>query len=496
MLDFEYVATTTEFLDGGGVEQDPDGWWSALVQASRALIERNSADAVEAVCVSSTFSTTVAVGDDDRPLIPAITWMDGRGARHVRDVMKGPISVAGYGVGNLVRWVPLTGGGPTLSGKDDAAHVLLVKNEMPDVYRRTAAFLPSKDYLNLRLCGRRAATYDSIMLFWVTDTRDPDRVHYDDRLIRALGMDRDKLPALVAATDVLGTLTGDAAAELGLGTHVKVVAGSPDHQSACIGSGAVRDLEGHVYIGTSSWVQCVVPFKKTDVLHSIASLPTAIPGRYQSVNEQDIAGGALAFLVDNVLLYDDRLGNAERPDDVYPRLDAIVAEGPPGAGGVLFTPWLNGERTPVDDDTVRGGFYNLSTTTTRDHLVRAVFEGVALNTRWSLKYVEKFCGRRLDPLRIVGGGARSDVWCQIFADVLDREIHQVADPMQANARGAALIASVALGHTTFDRIPDLVEVRQRFRPDPSNRALYDRLFAEFVAIYKANKGIFERLNRR
>ena len=496
VLDFEYVPTTTEFTDGGGVEQYPDGWWDALVAASRALVERNGADGVEAICVSSTFSTTVAVGADDRPLIPAITWMDSRGARHVRDVMKGPVSVAGYGVGKLVRWVPITGGGPTLSGKDDAAHVLLVKHEMPEVYRRTEVFLPSKDYLNLRLCGRRAATYDSIMLFWVTDTRDPNRIRYDDRLIRALGMDRDKLPPLVASTDVLGTLTEEAAAELGLGADIKVVAGSPDHQSACIGSGAVRDLQGHVYIGTSSWVQCVVPFKKTDVLHSIASLPTAIPGRYQSVNEQDIAGGALAFLVDNVLLYDDRLGNAERPDDVYPRLDAIVAEGPPGAGGVLFTPWLNGERTPVDDDTVRGGFYNLSTTTTRDHLVRAVFEGVALNTRWSLQYVERFCGRRLDPLRIVGGGARSDVWCQIFADVLGREIHQVADPMQANARGAALIAAVGLGWTTFDRIPDLVPVVQRFHPDRTRGRLYDQLFDEFVAIYKANKGIFARLNRR
>jgi len=209
----------------------------------------------------------------------------------------------------------------------------------------------------------------------------------------------------------------------------------------------------------------------------------------------DRAAGT-TFLVDSLLFFDERLGHSERPDDIYPRLDAIAAEVPAGSAGVIFTPWLNGERTPVDDDTVRGGLHNLSTTTTRDHVIRAVLEGVALNTRWSLKYVERFCGRRLDPLRIVGGGARSDIWCQIFADVLDREIHQVTDPMQANARGAALIAAVGLGHTTFDRVPGLVDVQRRFRPDPGNRELYDELFAVFVELYKANKGIFKRLNRR
>ena len=115
----------------------------------------------------------------------------------------------------------------------------------------------------------------------------------------------------------------------------------------------------------------------------------------------------------------------------------MAAQAPPGSRGVIFTPWLYGERTPVEDRFVRGGFHNLSLSVSRDDLVRAVFEGVALNTRWLLGAVERFARHRLEPIRFIGGGARSDVWCQIFADVLGRTIEQVADPVNANAREPA-----------------------------------------------------------
>ncbi len=139
----------------------------------------------------------------------------------------------------------------------------------------------------------------------------------------------------------------------------------------------------------------------------------------------------------------------------------------PGSGRVLFTPWLNGERSPVDDHTIRGGFHNLSLATTRPQMVRAVFEGVAFNSRWLLEAVEKFAGRRLDSLAFIGGGANSDQWAQIHADVLGREIRQVADPVLANVRGAALITLMALGRIRLEDIPGMVEIRRTFTPDPA-----------------------------
>jgi xylulokinase len=354
-------------------------------------------------------------------------------------------------------------------------------------------FLPSKDYLNLKLTGKFAASYDSMQLFWVSDIRDIHNISYDEKLLSLLDLSPEKLPPMAASTDILGTVLKDAAEAVGLSPDVKVVMCSPDHQTACIGSGAVNDFAGHLYIGTSSWIQAVIPFKKTDVLHSIASFPTAIPGKYQSVNEQDMAGGCLSHLFDNLLFFNNEL-KAGQNTDPYLHIDAIAGRVPAGSHKLIFLPWLNGERTPVDDTTLRGGFFNMSKTTNQDHMIRAVMEGVAYNTRWSLKYVERFIKRKMNPIHFIGGGAQSDVWCRIFADVLNRDICQIENPRQANARGAAFIASVGLGYITFDDIPRLTKIRKTFHPNPGNCTIYDELYDIFIRLYQKNKSLYRRLN--
>lgn len=485
--------TEVLYLPGGGAEQNPEDWWQAFVRAARRLLDSGTVpkEEVAAVAVSSTFSTTVPVGSDDRPVMNAITWMDSRGGPYVRAIARGFPSFQGYGLRNIYQWISRTGGGPSLSGKDDIGHVLFIQAAFPEVYEKTRVFLPSKDYFNLRLCGETAATYDSIHLFWVTDIRDIRNIRYDDALIRRFGIDKAKLPPLLPSTAILGTLRPAVARELGLGTAVNVVAGSPDHQSACIGSGAVRDFEGHLYVGTSSWIQCLVPFKKTDMLHSIASFPTAIPERYQSVNEQDMAGGVLAHFAEQFMS-----GQVEQPAprNIYREMDALAEQSKPGSGNLMFLPWLNGERTPVDDPYLRGGLLNLSVSSSRSDIIRALLEGVAYNTRWSLGYVERFVGRTLDPINMVGGGAQSDLWCRIFADVLGRSIRRVKNPVGANARGAAFIAAVGLGHIAFSEIPALTQYDRVFEPDASTRGLYEDRFEQFLRWHKASKPLFHAMN--
>ena len=498
VVDSAFEPTPLVLLPGGGAEQDPEQWWSAFVTASRKVLGRCAVPAqwIEAVAVSSTFSSTVAVDRSGRAVMNCLTWLDSRGARYVRQVVSGVPSLQGYGLAKLVKWIRLTSGIPTLSGKDDIAHMLLVEHERPDVYDQTYKFLGSKDYFILRLTGQFAASYDSISLFWIADIRDINRVQYDDSLIRLLEIDREMLPELKGSTEVLGTLQPAAARELGLPGSVRVVMGAPDHQCALVGSGAVQDFEGHCYIGTSSWIECLVPFKKTDIFHSIASIPSAIPGRYQCINEQDVAGGCLSFFLEKVLFRPSRLGWGTVPVDAFRLADEVAATVPAGSRGVLFTPWLNGERTPVDSTTLRGGFYNLSLATGMEDMLRAIYEGVAYNTRWSMGYVEKFTGRPFEALTCVGGGAQSEVWCQILADVLDRPIRQAVDPMWANARGAALIGAVGLGHLRFEEIPEMVRCRRVFEPNRSHRTLYDELYGQFLELYRSNRGVFARLNRR
>lgn len=483
-------------LGRGGVEQDPEDWWRAVVRGTRRVLAASGVDAgrVAGVGCSSQWSGTVPVDRDGRPLMRALIWMDSRGAEQVRRVTGGFPTLQGYGLRKLATWIRRTGGAPGHSGKDTVAHILYLRDRVPATYERTYKFLEPRDWINLRLTGRFATSSDAVTLLWAADTRDLNAVRYDDRLLRMTGLERDKLPDLVPAATVLGTLRPQAAAELGLPPSAQVVTGAPDIMAAAIGAGAVRDFDAHLCIGTSSWLVCHVPYKKTDLFHNMASLPSAIPGRYLLANEQESAGVCLAELQSNVLFPPDGFAPAAVPEDPYEVMFALARGVPAGSDGLIFAPWVNGERTPVDDGTVRGGFFNQSLGTTRGHLVRAVLEGVAYNSRWLLGYVERFIKRRVVAITAVGGGARSDLWCQIYADVLDRVVLQARDPALANARGAALQASVALGHLRWDEVAEAVPSAQAFEPDPVRRRVYDTLFPEFVNLYRSTRGIYARLN--
>jgi len=496
VIDYEFQDVELVLLPGGGAEQRPEEWWNAILAVTKKVLARRRvpAETIAAVSCTTQWSGTVAIDRDGRPLMNAVIWMDTRGSRYVDQITNGFIKIENYSIFKLQKWLRLTGGAPTHSGKDPIAHILFIKNERPDIYRRTYKFLEPKDYINFKLTGQLAASYDSIALHWITDNRNIAKVAYHDQLIKMAGVEREKFPDLKRAVDILGPLRQDLARELGLPADTPVIVGTHDIGSAAVGSGAVKDFEGHLYIGTSSWLTCHVPFKKTDVIHNIGTLPSAIPGKYFVANEQETAGACLNFLRDNILYHKDLLLNETRLPDVYKIFDQIAENVPAGSGNLIFTPWLYGERAPIDDHSVRSAIFNMSLSTTREHLIRAVFEGVAYNSRWLLGYVEKFIKQPLDPINFIGGGANSRIWGQIMADVLNRTIRQVKDPIQTNVRGTAFLASAALGCITFDEISDTIQIGNTYTPNPQNRKIYNRLFKEFKNIYKANKGIFRRLN--
>jgi xylulokinase len=496
---------------GGGVEQDPNDWWNAILKTAKQVINSGkvSVDDIVGVCNSSQWSGTVALDKEGNHLMNAIIWMDTRGAPYVKKLHKSLIQISGYSMRKALKYVKITGAAPTLSGKDPLGHILWMRDKRPEIYDETYMFLEPQDYVNMRFTGIFAASYASIQMHFMTDIRDINNIKYYNQIMKWVKLDPEKFPKdLRWSTDILGPIKDDIADQIGLKRGTKMVMGAPDLQTATVGSGAIRDYEGHIYIGTSDWLLCHVPHKKTDIFHGIASFPAAIKGKYFSVNEQEIAGGALQFLRDKILYHKDELLKEEKVPDVYKILDRIVETVPAGSNNLIFTPWLIGERAPVDDHTVRGGFYNLSLEMSRAHLIRAIFEGVAYNVRWLLMYVEKFIKKWklkespgmkkndfiMPELNIIGGGASSNIWCQIFADVLNRTIKQVKDPIQANARGAAFIAAVGLGYLTWDQIPDLIQFSNTFKPNPENREVYDKLFNEFTNIYKIMRKTHKRLN--
>lgn len=502
ILGHERERTPLRILPGGGAEQDPDDWWHAIVTALRRLLARGLAPVADiaAICMSSQWGGTVPVDRAGRHLHHALLWLDGRGAPHTRRLAGGGLTVpgTGYNARRLRAWVARTGGAPTLTGKDPVGQIQFLKHARPAIYERTARLLDVPEYLTMRLTGRPVAAHDTIVLRWCTDNRSPGAVRYDDRLIRMAGLDREKLPELVPPASLVGTILPAAAAELGLGPHVQVAAGTGDTTAAAVGAGAVLDHQAHLCIGTSAWLSCHVPAKKTDVLRNVASLPSVVPGRYWVATIQDVAGKGIDWLIGNVFTPADVFAPPGRdhgtPDEILGRLNLLAATSPPGSRGVVFTPWLNGERTPVDDATVRGGWFNVSLTTTRADLVRSTFEGIALNARWLHESVEAFARQRFDHLTFVGGGAASLLWCQAVADILDRPVRQAAEPALANARGAALIAAVALGELAWRDVPGTTAIAREFTPDPANREVYDTAYATFRSLYRRTRGLYARIN--
>ncbi len=480
----------------GGAEQSPDEWWQAFLSAAKRLLKRDlvKVAAIQAVCCSTQGEGTIAVDRDGKALMNCILWMDMRGAPYLKKEFAGLINLTGAGLLHTWRWIRMTGGMPSLTGKDPAGHMLLIRERFPEVYAHTFKFLNVLDYMNLRLMGRFVATFDLILTSWVTDNRDPSGIHYDAQLVQNSGIAGGKFPEIVPCTEVLGNLRSEVVDELGLPRQVKVVAGSIDNTAAAIGAGAVRDYDLHLYIGTSSWMAAHVPFKKTDLLSSLASVPCALPGRYLLTALQATAGGNLTYLRDNILYHQDELLQEAAVPDIFKYLDQMAARVPAGSNGVMYTPWIWGERAPVDDRKLRAGLYNLSLHNVREDIIRAFLEGIALNTRWLLSPVEKFLDRKVNHINIVGGGAQSDVWCQIFADVMNVEIRQIQQPIYANARGAAWIAAAGLGEIAFSDIPQLLQIKQTYTPQAENRSLYDERFAVFTDIYKHMKAIYARLN--
>ncbi|MEA3020985.1 MAG: xylulokinase [Actinomycetota bacterium] len=471
---------TTELGPGGAATQDANEWWRLIAELVRE--GASHADDIVAVACTGQWASTVPVDASGAPVGDCVMWMDTRGGRHSRKVIAGP--VVGLNPRAALTWVRKTGGAPSATGSDPIGHMLHLQHDQPAVHAAARWYLEPVDYVSMRFTGAAAASHASMTAAWLTDNRRLDVLDYDDALVRRAGVDRSKLAPLYPSGAVIGEVRADVARDLGFPGGVQVVTGVPDLHSAGAGTGAVTDFATHLAISTTGWISCPVPFKKTSVSNQIASIPGLTRGGYVIVDNHETAGRCLHWLRDTVF-----------PDRSYDELGALAAAAPPGSGGVVFTPWLAGERSPVDDRHARAGFHNLSLTTTPADLVRAVLEGVAYNSRWLHDAVERFAKRRLDPIRIFGGGAVSDLWCQIHADVMDRTIERVVDPLNCNARGAALIAGVALGDVRSSELASRVGIERTFTPDPAHRAVYDRLFAELPFLYKVQKPMFARLNR-
>lgn len=481
----------------GYAEQDPENWWQAVCWCTKNLLETSQVapEDVAGMTFSSQMQSLVPVADDGTPVAPAMTWLDTRSAEILHKKLWTPPRIMGYNIYKLLHFLKITGGSPGHTGKDQIGKILWLQENCPEIYQKVYKFLDTKDYVVYKLTGNMIKSVDLAVIWWLLDTRK-NRNQWHPKLCKMTGVNLAHLPEVQPSAAVGGTVTPEAAKLTGLLPGTPIINGAGDLSAAALGSGAIDEGELHIRIGTSGGVAGHFAERRIDLAHYTGCIGSTNPDKYYlGIAAQETAGVCLEWIRKNVLYHQSQLMEEHSVSRIYQVLDKLVAKVAPGADGLIFTPWMYGERCPLDDFSVRAGLYNLGLNHSRDHIVRAVFEGIAFNTRWALETLEKLYNP-VSELNIVGGGASSNVWCQIFADVTHRQINQVEAPQLAAARGVALLASMTLGYIdSFEDIKKYIKIENRYQPNPENCQLYDQLFGEFKNIYKQNKKFYRRMNR-
>lgn len=488
-------------LGGGGAEQDPEEWWQAMCRTTRELFTKTEVrpEQIAGLSFCSQMQALVLVDRDGRPVRRAMSYMDQRaGAELKRGLAHGP-QIAGANAWKLLKCLRATGAVPS-SVKDPVWKYKWVQAHEPATFARADKWLDVKESLQMRCTGRAVMTEDSAYATLLYDTW---RRAWSEALCKMFGVDMGHLPEIIQAADQVGGLTDRAAAELGLRPGTPVFGGGGDASLIGVGAGCTRPGSTHIYCGTSGWVSTVTDRQLVDVSAMIAAIVGAQRGRYNYFAEMETAGKCLEWVKDHLAL--DEIGVYLEKKDVtgsqeavytslYDYMTETVEKIPAGCGGVIFTPWLHGNRCPFEDPAAAGMFFNIRLETGKTELIRAVLEGVCFHLRWMLECQAKKV-RTSDPVRFVGGGALSPVTAQILSDVTGRTIQTVASPQNVGSVGAAAVMAVGLGVVgDLDDVGALIPVERTFTPNAANRAVYDRNYTVFRKLYASNRAHFRALN--
>lgn len=445
-------------------EQDPDTWFHAAQAAVRECVARTgfATGAIAGIGFSGQMHSTVFLDGRDRPARPAILWLDSRSNAQV-DALR-----AHVGVAQLAQWT----GNPVMPGFM-LASLLWLQQEDPHTWARVAHVLPAKDYLRLRLTGDRATDYGDASATGLLDVR---RRCWSTELLDATGLPPEPLPCLAEATEVTGRLGPDAARALGLPAGIPVVCGTGDQQAQAVGNAIIRPGLVSATIGTGGQLFAPLDAYRHDPDLRLHVFCHAVPGLWHWEAASLTAGAALRWLRDNVL---DRRYS-------YSELASAAAAVAPGAEGLMFLPYLAGERTPYMDPNARGVFYGLTLQHTWRHMARAVMEGAVLALAGGLALMRAL-GTPVERVVASGGATQHPLWLQLQADIFGLEVVR-AEAQEAAAFGAALLAGAGTGV-----FPDLATacaqtVRwnpQVVRPDPARHAFYAGLAERYGRLYPA-----------
>lgn len=464
----------TSYDQPGWAEQDPEDWWRAVCRATAAVLAQAKArkGEVAGICFSGHMMGCVPVDDAGRPLRKAIIWADQRASCQVEALLREVSSEEVYRI---------TGTRP--NPNYTLEKLMWVRDNEPQVYKRTRFVLQAKDYVVYRLTGVFATDFSDAS---ATNAFDLVQKEWSDAILAAARVSRHLFPDVRPSTEVVGRVRALEGLDM---AGVPVVLGGGDGACATVGAGVIQANEGYNYFGSSSWIAIATAAPVLDPKMRIFNLCHLVPGLYMPVGTMQSAGGSYDWIRE--ILFPPELGLPAEQAFAY--LNRWAGSSPPGAHGVLFLPYLIGERSPHWNENARGAFIGLARSHGVGDLVRAVLEGVAFNLRIIFEALTEQ-GASLSALRMIGGGIRNPVLRQILADVLAIPIDRLDGGEFATSMGAAVCAGVGLGmFPDFTVAATLCPVAGTDRPDPEAVRQYDRLYPLFQDAYAHLVDLFGQL---
>ncbi len=487
-------------LPNGGAEQDPDEWWDKMCESTKVCLTKANIDKKDIAGISfcSQAQGLVLIDKDGNALRPAMSYMDQRASKEIKQGIAYGMQVAGANILKLIPSLIITGA-VSSSVKDPMWKYKWVENNEPEVYEKIYKWLDVKDYLSCRMTGEATMSQDSAFGTLLYDTRK-NHEGWSKTLCKMFNINMDHLPKIIKSTDKVGDLKESAAKQLGLEPGTPVFSGGSDASLIGVGAGQTNVGDTHIYDGTSGWVITVTDKQKVDVTAMIAAITGAQVNKFNYFAEMETAGKCLEWVKDHlaldevgVYLKDKDINSNNIRENLYSYLTEAVQNANPGSDGVIFTPWLHGNRCPFEDPNATGGFYGIKLETGKTELIRAVLEGVFYHLRWMLECQDKKL-KTSNPIRFVGGGALSPVCCQMLADITGRTIETIKDCQFVGATGAAGVIGVGLGEiNNLEQMKEFVPTDKTYIPNEEVHKQYEPYYQTFKQIYKANKKIYYNL---
>lgn len=463
------VSYDVRFFNGNYAEQDPENWWDAVCDATKAVLEGEDPSRVAAMSFSAQMQGCLLVDKNGIPLRDSIIWADQRAVEEAKELEEK------IGAKRMYRIT-----GHRVSPSYSIEKLMWLKKHEPENYARTYKMLQAKDYIIQRATGNFVTDYSDAS---GTNALDLRKLEWSEEILEAAGIEKDKMPELKKSTDIAGYIQDRVAGEIGLPAGTPVVCGGGDGPCSAVGAACIEDNEFYLTFGTSAWIggTTTEPFMDED--QTLFCFAHVIPGKYMPCGAMQAAGSSYSYI-----------RHALCDGASYEELNKMIEKSPTGAKNLIFLPYLLGERSPRWNPDTSAAFLGIKPEHEKRDYVRAVIEGVAMNMELILQAYRKKA--HIKSMCLTGGGAKGRVVSQILSDVLDVEFKMPDCVEAATSIGAAVIAGVGVGvFEDFDEVRRFLKFEEHVEQNPENQQEYKKLKPIFDEAYTCMLPLYEKLSK-